>query len=31
MSEPKIVVAHREHLWWVLAGAAPREHKIMCE
>jgi hypothetical protein len=31
MSEPKIVVAHREHLWWLLAEAAQLEHMIMCQ
>jgi hypothetical protein len=31
MSEPRIVVAHREHLWWLLAEAAQLEHMIMCQ
>jgi hypothetical protein len=22
MTEPRVVVAHREHLWWLLAEAA---------
>jgi hypothetical protein len=29
MTEPRIVVAHREHLWWLLAEAAQLEHVIM--
>src|SRR5262245_18662198 len=31
MSETTIVVAHREHLWWLLAEAAQLEHMIMCQ
>lgn len=31
MTEPRIVVAHREHLWWLLAEAAQLEHMIMCQ
>jgi Ferritin-like len=31
MSEPKVVVAHREHLWWLLAEAMQLEHMIMCQ
>lgn len=31
MSEPRIVVAHREHLWWLLSEAAQLEHMIMCQ
>ncbi len=31
MTEPKVVVAHREHLWWLLAEAAQLEHMIMCQ
>lgn len=31
MTEPRVVVAHREHLWWLLAEAAQLEHMIMCE
>ena len=31
MSEPKIVVEHREHLWYLLAEAAQVEHLIMCQ
>jgi hypothetical protein len=30
VAEPKVVVAHREHLWWLLAEAAQLEHMIMC-
>lgn len=26
-----MVVAHREHLWWLLAEAAQLEHMIMCQ
>lgn len=29
--EPKIVVEHREHLWYLLAEAAQLEHMIMCQ
>src|SRR5262245_12285808 len=31
MAEPRIVVAHREELWWLLAEAAQLEHMIMCQ
>jgi hypothetical protein len=31
MSEPTVVVANREHLWWLLAEAAKLEHMIMCQ
>ena len=31
VTEPKVVVAHREQLWWLLAEAAQLEHMIMCE
>jgi hypothetical protein len=31
MPEQTIVVAHREHLWWLLAEAAQLEHMIMCQ
>jgi len=31
MAEPRIVVEHREHLWWLLAEAAQLEHGIMCQ
>ena len=31
MAEPGVVVAHREHLWWLLAEAAQLEHMIMCQ
>ena len=31
MTEPRIVVAHREHLWWLLSEAAQLEHMIMCQ
>jgi hypothetical protein len=31
MTEPKIVVEHREDLWWLLAEAAQLEHMIMCQ
>ena len=31
MTETRIVVAHREHLWWLLAEAAQLEHMIMCQ
>jgi hypothetical protein len=30
-AEPKIVVAHREDLWWLLAEACQLEHMIMCQ
>ena len=31
MTEPKIVVANREELWYLLAEAAQLEHMIMCQ
>jgi hypothetical protein len=31
MTEPKIVVANREHLWWLLIEASELEHMIMCQ
>src|SRR5271155_5234504 len=31
VAEPKIVVDHREHLWYLLAEAAQVEHLIMCQ
>jgi hypothetical protein len=31
MTEPRIVVAHREHLWFLLTEAAQLEHMIMCQ
>jgi hypothetical protein len=31
MPEPEIVVANREHLWWLLAEASQLEHMIMCQ
>jgi hypothetical protein len=31
MAETRIVVEHREHLWWLLAEAAQLEHGIMCQ
>ena len=31
MAEPKIIVEHREHLWYLLAEAAQVEHLIMCQ
>jgi hypothetical protein len=31
VNEPKIVVASREHLWWLLIEAAELEHMIMCQ
>ena len=31
VAEPKIVVAHREDLWWLLAEACQLEHMIMCQ
>jgi len=31
MSEPRLVVEHREHLWYLLAEAAQLEHMIMCQ
>src|SRR5262249_28737647 len=31
VGEPKMVVARREQLWWLLAEAAQLEHMIMCE
>jgi hypothetical protein len=29
--EPKVVVANREDLWWLLAEASQLEHMIMCQ
>jgi Ferritin-like len=29
--EPRVVVGHREHLWWMLGEAAQLEHMIMCQ
>jgi Ferritin-like len=31
MAEPTLVVASREHLWYLLAEAAQLEHMIMCQ
>ena len=31
MTEPTIVVANREHLWWLLVEASELEHMIMCQ
>jgi hypothetical protein len=31
MAEPKVVVAHREDLWWLLSEACQLEHMIMCQ
>jgi hypothetical protein len=31
MLEPKVVVANREDVWWLLAEAAQLEHMIMCQ
>jgi hypothetical protein len=31
VAEPKIVVEHREHLWYLLAEASQVEHLIMCQ
>ena len=31
MAEPKIVVEHREHLWYLLTEATQLEHMIMCQ
>ena len=31
MPEPPVVVASREHLWWLLAEASMLEHMIMCQ
>src|SRR6266516_2454859 len=31
MSERRLVVEHREHLWYLLAEAAQLEHMIMCQ
>jgi hypothetical protein len=31
MTETKIVVTHREHLWWLLSEAAQLEQMIMCQ
>jgi hypothetical protein len=30
-TEPKVVVSHREDLWWLLAEACQLEHMIMCQ
>ena len=29
--EPRVVVAHREDVWWLLSEAAQLEHMIMCQ
>jgi hypothetical protein len=31
VSEPSIVVAQREDLWWLLSESAQLEHMIMCQ
>ena len=31
MLEPRVVVAHREDVWWLLSEAAQLEHMIMCQ
>src|SRR5215468_4338702 len=31
MLEPKVAVAHREDVWWLLSEAAQLEHMIMCQ
>ena len=31
VTEAKIVVSTREHLWWLLVEAAELEHMIMCQ
>src|SRR6516225_317688 len=31
MLEPKVVVANREDVWWLLSEAAQLEHMIMCQ
>ena len=31
ISEPKIVIGHREHLWILLSEALQLEHMIMCQ
>jgi hypothetical protein len=31
MSEPRLVVRNREHLWWLLGEAVQLEHMIMCQ
>jgi hypothetical protein len=31
VTEPKIVIGNREHLWWMLVEAAELEHMIMCQ
>jgi hypothetical protein len=31
MPEPRVVVANREDLWWLLAEASQLEHMIMCQ
>jgi hypothetical protein len=31
MAEPRLVVEHRAHLWYLLAEASQLEHMIMCQ
>ena len=31
MLEPRVIVAHREDVWWLLSEAAQLEHMIMCQ
>jgi hypothetical protein len=31
VAEPKVVIANREDLWWLLAEASQLEHMIMCQ
>lgn len=31
MAEPRVLVANREDLWWLLAEASQLEHMIMCQ
>src|SRR5215467_14438646 len=31
LTEPRVVVAHREDIWWLLSEAAQLEHMIMCQ
>jgi ferritin-like protein len=31
VTEPKVMVRHREDLWWLLTEAAQLEHMIMCQ
>src|SRR5690349_15668720 len=31
ISEPKVVIEHREHLWILLSEALQLEHMIMCQ